>query len=166
MSVKTLALGAGIVVLAGLAGQSSLLAVKLWGLNQALQQNLHATHALIRVQQQMVTKNKTLGQMLTLTRGINGSLSALNTRASAIQGDVTQLQQINRMTNREEGTIVTTSHNAGASSLTVNAHVTALTRSTAVLLGTLDTLKSLSQEEVSTMRQVLRNASTIEAKTP
>ncbi len=166
MSVKTLALGAGIVILAGLAGQSSLLAVKLWGLNQALQKNLHATHAIVTVQRQMVAKNNALGEMLALTRGITGSLSQLNAQAAAIQGDVTQLQHINRVTNRKEGNIVATSHNAGASSGIVNAHVTALTQSTARLLETLDTLKSLSQEEVSTMRQVLQNASTIEAKTP
>lgn len=166
MSVKAMALGAGIIVLAGLAGQSSLLAVKLWGLNQALQRNLHATHALVKVQRQMVTKNDALGEMLALTRGLTGSLSQLNGQATAIQGDVIRLQHINRVTNREEGNIVTTSHSAGTSSSTVNAHVMALTHSTALLLQTLNTLKSLSEEEVSTMRQVLQNASTIEAKTP
>ncbi|NMP23966.1 hypothetical protein [Sulfobacillus harzensis] len=166
MSLKGIAMTVGVLVLAGLAGQSSLLAARLWGLNRALHENLVATESLVQVQRQMAAKNDALKEMLSLTKGLKGSLNSLNARADGIHQDVAALEQINGATNQQEANIVLTSAKSGTASQAVNRQVETLTQSSAVLLRTLKALQSLSQEEVNAMRQVLSNATTIEAKTP
>lgn len=164
--MKGIAMTGGVIVLLGLAAQSSLLVTRLWSLNQALQANLMATQSLVHVQRQMAAKNKSLKQMLSLTQGLHSSLNALNGRAGGINGDVATLERINGATNHEEASIVATSAQSGGASHAVNQQTEILIQSSTVLVHTLSALESLSQEEVNAMRQLLSNAATIEAKTP
>ena len=166
MTIKPLAVSLGVLVLAGLTGQSSVLAFKLWRLNQALTTNLASTNQLVSVEHTMVAKNRVLTSMLHITQSLNGSLATLNQHTGGITNQVAALESMNQATNQAEGSIVTESATAATAAGQVDGQVASLIHSTETLSASLSSLSQVSLAEVQAMQKLLANAKLIEEKTP
>lgn len=166
MSIKGLAVVLAVAVTGGLAVQSSLMAIRLGSLSQALSNNLSATQQLVQVEHQMVAKNGSLPDMLNTTKSLSGTLSALNHEAGSVSGEVGTLQQLNQGTNHTEASIIEESGATGHFAASVNQSVTALIPITENLLVSLTHLNQVSQQEVSVVQTLVDNAQLIEEKTP